>query len=92
MTFGLRPEHIAAGTDGAQRFAATSTVLLVEPLGSDTLGLIRLGSNGEGGELTGRFAPDTNLRVGQSLPVTLALDHFHLFDPDSGAAIRGADW
>ena len=32
------------------------------------------------------------LRVGQTLPVSLALDHFHLFDPKTGVAIRGADW
>ena len=43
-------------------------------------------------ELTGRFPPDAKLAVGQSLPVALSLAHFHLFDPDGGAAIRGADW
>jgi hypothetical protein len=30
--------------------------------------------------------------VGQALPVALALDRFHLFDPESGVAMRGADW
>ena len=42
--------------------------------------------------MTGRFPPDAPLTVGQPLPVSLALDHFHLFDPDTGVAIRGADW
>ena len=32
------------------------------------------------------------LRVGQNLDVSLALNRFHLFDPDTGVAIRGADW
>ena len=36
--------------------------------------------------------PLAGLRVGQSRSVGLALDHFHLFDPASGGAIRGADW
>ena len=39
--------------------------------------------------MTGRFAPQIGLRVGQTLPVILALDHFHLFDPKTGVAIRG---
>ena len=93
VTFGLRPEHLrAARADEPQSFPVDGTVQLVEPLGSETLALIRLGTHSEGGEMTGRFAPDAGLRVGQSLPVGLALDHFHLFDPESGAAIRGADW
>ena len=92
-TRGLRPEHIrAARADEPQSFPVDGVVQLVEPLGSDTLALIRLGANAESGEMTGRFAPDAGLRVGQSLPVGLALDHFHLFDPASGVAIRGADW
>jgi len=35
---------------------------------------------------------EAKLAVGQMLPVALALSHFHLFDPDGGAALRGADW
>ena len=93
VAFGLRPEHIrAARADEPGSFRVDGVVQLVEPLGSDTLALIRLGVNSEGGEMTGRFAPDAGLRVGQSLLVGLALDYFHLFDPASGVAIRGADW
>ena len=38
--------------------------MLVEPLGSDTLALIRFGRERDGGEMTGRFAPDAALREG----------------------------
>ena len=93
LTFGLRPEHITTGRAGEPHVATVDgRVMLVEPLGSDTLGLIRIGAGEGAGEMTGRFAPDVGLRVGQTLPVTLQLDHFHLFDPKSGVAIRGADW
>ena len=68
------------------------SVMLVEPLGSDTLGLIRLGLAGDAGEMTGRFPPEVGLTVGQTLPVSLAMNRFHLFDPDTGVAIRGATW
>jgi len=92
VTFGLRPEHVTAGQRGdGPAFVVPATVMLVEPLGSDTLGLIRLGASREAGEITGRFEPGARLRAGESLPVALALDHFHLFDKESGAALRGAD-
>ncbi len=38
------------------------------------------------------LSPRRGLEVGQNLPVGLAMSHFHLFDPKTGVAIRGADW
>ena len=93
LIFGLRPEHISAGMSAAADSAQVAAqVMLVEPLGSDTLGLIKLGSADEAGEITGRFPPEAGLRAGLSMTVSLALNRFHLFDPDTGLAIRGADW
>jgi multiple sugar transport system ATP-binding protein len=93
LIFGLRPEHISAGAVGGPDSARVPARLtLIEPLGSDTLGLIRLGTGADAGEITGRFPPDAGLRIGQTLIVSLALNRFHLFDPDSGKAIRAADW
>ncbi len=93
VTFGLRPEHIGAGTAGDPSAAQVAgRVMLLEPLGSDTLGVIKLGSAADAGEMTGRFPPDAGLCVGQNLQLSLALNRFHLFDAESGAAIRGADW
>jgi len=93
LTFGLRPEHIGAGRPGEPgAVGVAARVLLVEPLGSDTLGLVKLGTAEDAGEMTGRFAPEAGLAVGQHLGVSLALDRFHLFDPDTGAALRGTDW
>ena len=91
VTFGLRPEHISVGAaaqgDGCP---VTAQVMLVEPLGSDTLAEVKLGRGHDAGEVTGRFSPDANLAVGQQLTVSLALNRFHLFDSESGMAIRGA--
>ncbi len=93
LTFGLRPEHITSGPgEDPDHVRVPARVQLVEPLGSDTLGLVRLGAGPEGGEMTGRFPPEAHLAPGQVLDVTLALSKFHLFDPASGAAVRGADW
>jgi multiple sugar transport system ATP-binding protein len=93
LAFGLRPEHISAGRSGEPGAAVVAgTVQLVEPLGAETLGLVRFGAGDDAGEMTGRFPPDAGLAVGESLEVSLALERFHLFDPESGRAIRGADW
>ena len=93
LHFGLRPEHMGVANGahpGSARVAGR--VVLIEPLGSDTLGLVRLGAGADAGEMTGRFPPEAPLKVGEPIDVTLALDKFHLFDPETGAAIRGADW
>ncbi len=93
MTFGLRPEHVGIPVaDAPDVKRIDGKVLLVEPLGAETLALVKLGSHGEAAEMTGRFEPDAHLRVGQDLPVALELDHMHLFDSKTGLAIRGAGW
>ena len=50
--------------------------MLVEPLGSDTLGLIKLGAGADAGEMTGRFPPDAGLAVGQQLHVVARAQSF----------------
>ena len=88
-------EGLGVGVGGAEDVAAREVpaeVMLVEPLGSDTLGLVKLGKGADAGEVTGRFSPDAGLAVGQELTVWLGLNRYHLFDPESGLAIRGANW
>jgi multiple sugar transport system ATP-binding protein len=93
LTFGLRPEHIGVGDAlEADAVRVPAQVMLIEPLGSDTLGLVKLGTGRDAGEMTGRFAPEAGLKVGETMPVALALSRFHLFDPDGGNAVRGTDW
>jgi ABC-type sugar transport system ATPase subunit len=90
MLFGLRPEHVGLA-NGAAALRVPARVLVVEPLGSETLGLVRLGERDDAGEVTCRFAPDAGIAPGHTIAVALALDRFHLFDPQSGAAVRGPD-
>jgi ABC-type sugar transport system ATPase subunit len=80
MTFGIRPEHVTLG--GADQTHAE--IVLTEPLGSDTLALLRVGK----AELTGRFPPDSGLVAGATRGVSLAMGKFHLFDPETGLAVR----
>jgi ABC-type sugar transport system ATPase subunit len=80
VQLGLRAEHVmlAGGAD-----AVAAQTVIVEPLGSDTLALMRFGSV----EMTGRFAPDSGLVAGKTVRLSLNLDHAHLFEPESGLAI-----
>jgi len=89
LVYGLRPEHVVAAQGGNPEFAPVrAQVQLVEPLGSDTLGLLRVGD----GEITGRFAPEAGLKAGAEIDAGFAAGKFHLFDPETGDAIRGAGW
>jgi multiple sugar transport system ATP-binding protein len=89
LTFGIRPENVLANpAPGPDIAAVTAQVQLTEPLGAETLGLLRVGE----GELTGRFSPDADMRAGSPLATGFEMRKFHLFDPDSGAAIRGPGW
>jgi multiple sugar transport system ATP-binding protein len=94
VVFGIRPEHVGVAAPGAQDLASVpARVMLVEPLGAETLGLMRLGTGDagdSGGEITGRFAPEAALGVGQRMEISLAMNRFHLFDPETGRALREA--
>jgi ABC-type sugar transport system ATPase subunit len=79
--FGIRPEHLSAG--GGET-SVEARVLLTEPLGSDTLALLKVGD----AEITGRFPPDTGLKTGDTARISLAMGKAHLFDQESGVACR----
>jgi multiple sugar transport system ATP-binding protein len=80
VLLGLRAEHIMLSDAPT---ALSAQTLIVEPLGSDTLALMRVGAV----EMTGRFAPDSGLVAGKAAKVMPNLDHAHLFEPQTGLAI-----
>jgi ABC-type sugar transport system ATPase subunit len=79
VILGVRPEDITIG--GAETVPAT--VVLTEPLGSDTLALLRVGN----AEITGRFSPEAGLTAGAHVPLSLPADKFHLFDRETGLSL-----
>jgi ABC-type sugar transport system ATPase subunit len=82
VTLGLRPEHLALGAPGTDG-AVMAKVVIVEPLGSDTLALLRVGE----AEMTGRFPPEAALRAGGEIGVSFQTDRAHLFDRENGRAL-----
>jgi len=83
---GVRPENLhfaePAEPGGAQRVPAE--VVLIEPLGAETLVTLRIGTV----EFIARGPAAFRQAPGTALPVWLQPQHLHLFDADSGAAIR----
>ena len=99
LTFGLRPEHITRRrrAGDADACGCPAEVMLVEPLGSDTLGLVKLGDGADAGEMTGRFSPEAGLAVGQrarrfarAQPVSPVRLRYRQRDPRRGLVKRRA--
>jgi sn-glycerol 3-phosphate transport system ATP-binding protein len=83
VTLGLRPEHLRVATP--ERSAFSLTVAMVEALGADTL---VHGVFGDGrSQATVRVPGISKVAPGDRLPLTVAPDHMHLFDPTSGARL-----
>ena len=83
VTFGVRPEDITVGGSIPAR------VVVLEPLGAETLATLSVG--GSGGEKTvemvTRISPDTSLKPGESITISINADKTHLFDLKTELAI-----
>jgi multiple sugar transport system ATP-binding protein len=85
MTFGIRPENIHLSPDAtASSVTLAATVVLSEPLGAETLVTFDVG----GQELVARCAASFSVASGTALPIHLSAAHMHLFDTQTGAAMR----
>jgi multiple sugar transport system ATP-binding protein len=87
VIFGIRPEALT-DPDGADRNAQTLAegdclIEVVEPAGSDTFAVTRLG----GKETVARLRADAKIRAGQNARLSFNLDKVVFFDPDSQARI-----
>jgi multiple sugar transport system ATP-binding protein len=78
---GFRPEHVKLGASGA--VTAKAHVEILEPLGAETLALLRVG----GSTLTGRFPPQAGVKAGDDITITLETQHMQLFDAKTGQVL-----
>jgi multiple sugar transport system ATP-binding protein len=82
LVFGVRPEHFLVSPGDASVLKVEVT--LVEPLGSDTLIHFKLA----GVEAIARVSPDLRPKPGDIVPLLPARGKAHLFDHETGEAIR----
>ena len=87
VILGIRPESVT-DKDGADRNSGNVCVFeakvdIVEPAGSDTFIVTKIGSK----EITARLRADVEVRPGQAFAFALNLDKAVVFDPASGRRI-----
>jgi ABC-type sugar transport system ATPase subunit len=80
VALGLRPEAVALCPDDGGLAARVETV---EPLGQEIVAEFSTGP----GRLWARLPPDTVLRPGAQVRLSLDAAQAHLFDPDTGRAL-----
>jgi multiple sugar transport system ATP-binding protein len=87
ILMGIRPEHLTIGLPATKNFHGI--VETVEALGNDTYIAVKI-QNLEQPNLTlqVRVAPDRFVAVGEEVWLSVAIDKVHLFDQDTGLAIR----
>ncbi len=73
--YGIRPEHFRLAGDGLP-----AEVVVVEPMGSETLVMLRIGET----KLNGVFRERISARPGDTLPILPAAAQAHLFDKTTG--------
>ena len=85
LAAGLRPEHLLRAdgrgdADGSRTGVFEAVVEVVEPIGSEVFVNLRLG----GHTLVARLPPGQLPRVGEMLPMRVAVEALHFFDPGNG--------
>ncbi|HOB94108.1 MAG TPA: sn-glycerol-3-phosphate ABC transporter ATP-binding protein UgpC [Aquabacterium sp.] len=87
MRLGVRPENLTLARQHADDQALPGTVVLVEPLGAESLLTLRVGA----AELIARVGASFAQPPGAGVTVHVHADHLHLFDADTGLSLRPAD-
>jgi multiple sugar transport system ATP-binding protein len=80
VTFGVRPEHLALGSQGI-----AAEVVVVEPTGADTQIYARCG----GGSLSAIFRERHTFKPGDRIVLTPDSTAMHVFDAGSGSRLPG---
>jgi multiple sugar transport system ATP-binding protein len=83
VEMGIRPEDIAPTAARSAHAALEVEVVVVEPLGAETLVTFHCAS----GDMVARMAPTVQYAPGQRTTVFLDMDKLHLFDPTDGMAL-----
>jgi multiple sugar transport system ATP-binding protein len=80
VTLGQRPEHIHLADDATWH----GQVTLVEPTGADTYVVVKTGV----GLITVRTAPNTPVKVGDNVGLSVSSNHNNWFDRQSGLRVN----
>ena len=83
VDFGIRPEDVSAAAQGDASHALQAKVVVVEPLGAETLVTFAT----EGGDLVARLSPEVKFAPGDVAGIHIDLSKCHVFGADDGIAL-----
>jgi multiple sugar transport system ATP-binding protein len=83
---GLRPEHLALGSDGLLSRSFAAKVEVVEQLGSEILLETRVG---DARVTAARVPPETAVAAGDQVRLSVQPGRLHFFDPETEHVITG---
>jgi multiple sugar transport system ATP-binding protein len=83
LKFGVRPENLRLAREHDADVAVQTQVVLLEPLGAETLVTLQCGS----AEMVARLPAQFRQAPGSAATVHINPAHFHLFDAETGAAV-----
>jgi multiple sugar transport system ATP-binding protein len=83
LKFGVRPENLRLVREHDADVAIAGQVVLLEPLGAETLVTLQCGH----AEMVARLPAQFRQAPGSTTTLYLNPAHFHLFDAESGAAV-----
>ncbi|MFC6907213.1 ABC transporter ATP-binding protein [Halalkalicoccus tibetensis] len=82
LTLGIRPEDIVSPNN--EKNDIESTVSVVEPMGDQSYLYLEVGDD----QLTAKVSSDNDIKSGDKIPITFPEDRIHLFDEQTGDAIK----
>lgn len=86
VILGIRPEHLSLSVPAPKNLQVFVT--RIEALGSETYLTVQFGDE----RLQARVEPDRSFAIGEELWLAIASDKVHLFDVDTGVALRSAGY
>jgi multiple sugar transport system ATP-binding protein len=84
VTVGIRPENLRLVASGSTDAALSAKVDLVEPLGAKDVVHVSVGRHG----VRAIASPGERPRIGDQIGLALDTDRIHVFDDETGQAIR----
>lgn len=88
LVIGARPEVLRVGSDPADEHAFPATVEVVEPLGTQTYVYFTFDAAGTDGTFVANVEGYADLDEGESLHVSIPPEEIHVFDVETGEAVR----
>ena len=82
LVLGVRPEHVVVGPAPIDALTGQAPVVLVEPLGAETLLTLQVGQQ----TMVCRASSDLSMAMGDTLTFSIHPRHVQAFNPDTGAS------